>query len=233
MQHHEAKIEALRGGLKGQTLVGHRLVVSPGGRKNTYTFEAERLGSARESRDAAMRKAKELGVKVIRPGGRKTRDWGDGTRGVHLLYGGKKLVVVCKLPDEEGEGRSKRWFSVRKHGVEGTIQEVIKVRSARGMAKPDKAWIEQFTSRVQTAFHGESTVLIGGRGVRGEKTRLVLEAVRNGHHTLSDIAASCEMTYRATNAYVASLEKQGKVRATNPRAVRGSQSFVATVLGSQ
>lgn len=233
MQHHEAKIEAVRGGLKGRTLVGHRLVVTPGGRKNTYTFEAEQLGSARESRDAALRKAKELGVKVIRPGGRNARDWGTGTRGVHLLYGGKRLAVVCKLPGADGgEGLTKRW-SVRKHGVQGTIQHVIDARTASGLAAPDKTWIDQFTSKVQAAFQAESLAVTSGHGVRGAKTRQVLEAVRNGHQTLAEIAASCQMTYRDTNAYVASLEKQGKVRARNPRAVRGSQSFVATALGRQ
>lgn len=233
MEHREARIEAVKAGRASGEIVGHRLVLLPKSSRESYTFDAEEHGGARQSRLAALGKARSLGAKVIRPGARiRAKEISaTGIAGIQLYWWGEKLVVMCKWIDGKNPKGTTRWFSLEKHGLEGAVQKAIAEKVSRGAPMPDGATVAAFMRRVKAALSAGPQAFAKAREARGTKTQRVLDAIRSGHRTLADIAAACEMPYRAVNAYVASLEKQGKVRARNPRAIRGLRSFVVTALG--
>jgi len=59
----------------------------------------------------------------------------------------------------------------------------------------------------------------------GARTNSVVNAIQQGHNTLHLIVTATGLDYRTTNAIVASLETQARVKARNPAARRKDRFF--------
>lgn len=59
----------------------------------------------------------------------------------------------------------------------------------------------------------------------GDRTNSVVSAIQQGHNTLHSIATATGLDYRTTNAIVASLETQVRVKARNPTDRRKNRVF--------
>lgn len=66
----------------------------------------------------------------------------------------------------------------------------------------------------------------GERRKWGSSTQLVVEAIQNTCSTLREIANYTGIPYRSVNAFIASLEKQERVRAEDYAVKRQHQRFV-------
>lgn len=57
------------------------------------------------------------------------------------------------------------------------------------------------------------------------KTQQILDAIADGHRTITAIANATDIDRRSVNAFVYSLEKQGRVTADSYDVVRAEQAF--------